>query len=114
MCWCCAPSLPTRNRIGKLSSRLAALAGLTAKIDSDRGLILINGIPVWTRTPGGAVRGLQYVTTDGAVIRPDTIIVDDLETRETARSQAQTDKLKTWLAADALQTAGVGRITLPV
>ena len=88
--------------------RLAALAGLPAKIDSDRGLILINGIPVWTRTPGGAVRGLQYVTIGGTVIRPDTIIVDDLETRETARSQAQTDKLKTWLAADALQTAGRG------
>ena len=72
------------------------------------GLILINGVPVWTRTPKSAVRGLHYVTTDGTVIRPDTIIIDDLETRESASSKYQTDKLDTWLAADALQTGGRG------
>jgi len=88
--------------------RIAAMAGLPAVNDSDRGLTLINGVPVWTRTPGGAVRGLHHVTLTGEVIRPDTIIIDDLETRETARSKMQTDNLATWLAADALQTAGRG------
>ena len=85
--------------------RVAAARDMPVTVDGSLGLVVLNGVPIWTRTPGGAVRGINWVNPDnGEVIRPDVCIIDDLETRETARSKMQTDLIETWLFSDALQT----------
>jgi hypothetical protein len=88
--------------------RWGTIAGVPTRRRGHQRMLLVNGVPVWTRSPGAAVRGLQYVTDDGQVIRPDVIIVDDVETRETARSATQTDVLRRWLTSDAIPTSGQG------
>lgn len=85
--------------------RLGALAGMDVTAVG-RGPVLVNGVPVWTKTPRGAVRGIRHVTPQGGTIRPDTVIIDDIETRETARSAMQTERLERWMSADLFATAG--------
>ncbi len=85
----------------------ARRAGHAAKVDGDQELLVINQTPIWFRSPGGAVRGITWTNpVTGEVIRPNLTIVDDLETRDTARSKEQTTKIRDWLFADALSTAG--------
>ncbi len=86
--------------------RLARLAGISVRMYARRQLALIDGVPVFFRAPGGAVRGLKHVTPDGRVLRPDTAVIDDLETDESARSAMQTERLARWLSADLLGTQG--------
>ena len=85
--------------------RLGALAGMDVTAIG-HGPVIVDGVPVWTKTPKGAVRGIRYVTPFGETIRPDTVIIDDIETRETARSKMQTDRLERWMSADLFATAG--------
>lgn len=85
--------------------RLGSLAGMSVTAIG-HGPVIVDGVPVWTKTPKGAVRGIRYVTATGETIRPDTVIIDDIETRETARSKMQTDRLERWMSADLFATAG--------
>jgi hypothetical protein len=85
--------------------RLGTLAGMDVTAVG-HGPVIVNGVPVWTKTPKGAVRGIRYVTRSGETVRPDTVIIDDIETRETARSKMQTDRLERWMSADLFATAG--------
>jgi len=79
--------------------------GLPYTIDGEQNRMVINGVPIWFRTPGGAVRGINWSNPETSeVVRPDVCIIDDLETRESARSKHQTDVIETWLFSDALQT----------
>jgi len=85
--------------------RVAEQRGLHATHDGSQGLLVVNNVPIWTRTPGAAVRGINWTDPDGDVIRPDLCVIDDLETRQSARSKTQTAQIEEWLFADALQTA---------
>jgi len=85
--------------------RLCQQRGLNVHHDGVLQMLVVEGVPIWTRSPGGAVRGLNWTNPEtGEVVRPDLAIIDDLETRETARSKTQTDNIQTWLFSDALQT----------
>ena len=87
----------------------AAAAGLTAYEQAKKKMVVINGTPVWTRTPGGAVRGINWVNPKtGEVVRPDLAIIDDLETRQSARSAMQTKNIREWLFSDVMQAGGQG------
>ncbi len=86
--------------------RLGALAGMRVVVHARRQLVIVNGVPVWTKTPRGAVRGLKHVTGNGTVVRPDTAVIDDIETRDTARSAEQTKRMERWLESDLFGTAG--------
>ena len=89
--------------------RWAQMAGHVAAEYGDEHMLVINNTPIWTRTPGSAVRGIQWVNPDtGQVVRPNLAVVDDLETRASARSKTQTDNIQTWLFSDVMQTAGQG------
>lgn len=86
-------------------ARVCAMRGIPCQVDGSLGRLVVNGVPIWTRTPGGAVRGLNWTNPDtGEVVRPDLCVIDDLETRETARSKTQTELIGQWLFSDALQT----------
>lgn len=56
----------------------------------------------------GDIRGQQQTLADGSVIRPDYVILDDPQTRESARSPSQTDDRMATLNGDILGLAGPG------
>lgn len=54
----------------------------------------------------GAVRGLSYASPDGGVIRPDLVLLDDVQTRESAKSPTQTTERESIITDDVLGLAG--------
>lgn len=53
-----------------------------------------------------AVRGLQYVTEAGEVLRPDVAVLDDPQTRRSAKSKDQTNTRESLITGDLLYLAG--------
>lgn len=56
----------------------------------------------------GDIRGQQMTLADGSVIRPDYVLLDDPQTRESARSPQQTEDRVATLHGDILGLAGPG------
>lgn len=56
-----------------------------------------------------AVRGLQHVTADGAVLRPDIAVLDDPQTRKSAKSRGQTQSREELVTGDLLYLSGHDR-----
>ena len=56
----------------------------------------------------GDIRGQQATLPDGSVIRPDYVLLDDPQTRESARSTTQNDARIETLYGDVLGLAGPG------
>ncbi len=54
------------------------------------------------------IRGQQYSTIDGRVLRPDLVLIDDPQTRESAQSLKQTVNRMAILNGDVLGLAGPG------
>lgn len=53
-----------------------------------------------------AVRGLQHVTTEGEVRRPDIAVLDDPQTRKSAKSRIQTQTREELVTGDLLYLSG--------
>lgn len=85
---------------------LAPLAGMDVETKLADQMVFINGVPVWLKSPKGKVRGLNHTYSDGRVVRPDLVVLDDLEDEESARSQTQTDHLSDFLFKSVIPTAG--------
>jgi hypothetical protein len=62
------------------------------------------------RTSGitGAIRGLSVSGPNGAIIRPDMVLIDDAQTRDSAKSPTQTSDRESIIADDVLGLAGPG------
>jgi len=58
---------------------------------------------------GADIRGLQYVNAAGEIVRPDLALIDDPQTRESAKSRTQTLDRLGLLQADVLKMAGPGK-----
>lgn len=56
----------------------------------------------------GAMRGMSYMRPDGRIVRPELIIVDDPQTRESAASPGQNNTRLKILSSDILGLAGPG------
>jgi hypothetical protein len=54
----------------------------------------------------GAFRGLNVSGPDGSPMRPDLVVLDDVQTRESARSPAQTAEREAIITGDVLGLAG--------
>ena len=67
-----------------------------------------SGSVIWVCGITGAVRGLSANTPDGEVIRPDLVLIDNAQTRESAKSLAQTAEREMTIAGDVLGLAGPG------
>jgi Phage terminase large subunit (GpA) len=65
------------------------------------GIITVAGIT-------GQIRGMNEVTSDGGLLRPDFVIVDDFQTHESAYSASQCDTRLSVILADILELAGPG------
>lgn len=59
---------------------------------------------------GSGIRGSVVTTSGGEQIRPDCVLIDDPQTRKTARSQAMTQTRLDLLNADILEMAGPTQI----
>ena len=57
----------------------------------------------------GAVRGMHQVASNGEWVRPDFALLDDPQTRESAKSQEQTDDREQIILGDVLGLAGHDR-----
>jgi hypothetical protein len=57
----------------------------------------------------GALRGQARALPDGTVTRPDLVLLDDPQTRKSARSPAQKSERKATVLADVLGMAGPGQ-----
>lgn len=54
----------------------------------------------------GAIKGLNFLSSDGTPIRPDLVLLDDCQTRESAKSPTQTDDRERIICDDVLGLAG--------
>lgn len=63
------------------------------------------------RTSGitAAFRGARSIRSDGSIVRPDLAILDDLQTRESARSPQQCQEILSTIAQDVAGLAGPGK-----
>ena len=64
--------------------------------------VAVVGIP-------GALRGLSHSLTNGEILRPELVIIDDPQTRESAMSPSQSAERAGIVNADVLGMAGPGR-----
>ena len=58
---------------------------------------------------GASMRGLAYTTSDGRKLRPDFVLCDDPQDRESANSVEQTKTRERLIKADMLGMAGAGK-----
>ncbi len=90
---------PTRMEWGALKLVLPSVAGS----ESGGSIIECGGIT------GSVSRGPQHVVTDGTVLRPDFCMIDDFQTRESARSPMQVQNRLDIIEADIGGMAGPDR-----
>ena len=57
----------------------------------------------------GAIKGLSMSGPDGVIMRPDLVLIDDCQTRESAKSPTQTADREAIITDDILNLAGPGR-----
>lgn len=57
----------------------------------------------------GRIRGMKHKRTDGRIVRPELVIIDDPQTRESASSLEQNRKRVATLSGDILGLAGPGK-----
>ncbi len=69
---------------------------------------LAAGAVIATAGITGQIRGLNFRRTDGTVIRPSLVIIDDPQTRESASSPAQCAQRERIINGDILGLAGPG------
>jgi hypothetical protein len=95
------------------------LGGARTEIVWQRKRLILPTMPGPNNEASGAVlhatglqaglRGLSHVTPDGETIRPDLLLVDDPQDRDSARSVVQTAERVAILNGDLLGLAGPGR-----
>jgi hypothetical protein len=55
---------------------------------------------------GSDIRGQQHATRDGEIVRPDLVMIDDPQTRESAHSAMQSQDRESLLSSDVIGMAG--------
>lgn len=54
----------------------------------------------------GAIKGLNMLAPDGTPVRPDMVVIDDAQTRESAKSPTQTEDREQIILSDVMGLAG--------
>ena len=111
----CNPFIALENNGRRKAGQL--YEGKPTLLDWQQDLIVFPSIPpsdLWetsssvivTRAITGAIRGMNHLTASGAVIRPDFILLDDVQTRESARSRIATEERSATIDGDILGLFG--------
>jgi hypothetical protein len=66
----------------------------------------VGGTILVTRAITGAIKGLNHRTDDGTIIRPDFVLLDDVQTRKSAKSITATEDRVQTIDGDVLGLAG--------
>jgi hypothetical protein len=66
----------------------------------------IGGSIIVTRAITGAIKGLNHMLPSGEIIRPDFVLLDDIQTRESAKSLIATEDRMQTVDGDVLGLAG--------
>jgi len=102
-----------------LRAKRMTIAGEPAHMDYSAGRIIYpwhadgerypsRGVVIEPRSITGRLRGTRHVRPDGATVRPDLLVPDDVQTDESAASSRQVRTRLRLLNADALGMAGPG------
>lgn len=57
----------------------------------------------------GRIRGMKHTRPDGRIVRPDLVLLDDVQTEDSARSPSQCDKREKIIAGAVLNVGGPDR-----
>jgi hypothetical protein len=68
-----------------------------------------NGVVIESFGLTGALRGLKHTRPDGTTVRPDIGLLDDVQTRESAKSPSQTQSRLETITGDIAYLAGPGQ-----
>lgn len=68
-----------------------------------------SGAIVETAGITGSIRGMQYTTPGGETLRPDLLVIDDPQTKKSAKSVSQCDDRLETIQGDCLGLAGPGK-----
>lgn len=107
--------LGPNSKYQKQDTQLLDGANTSAQIKADRITLptvsgsLASGATVKTLGLTGSIRGQVVTTLTGETIRPDLVLVDDPQTRESAGSRTQVEQRLKLLNSDVLELAGPGR-----
>lgn len=89
---------PTRIRVGPDEFVFPTIAGSVS-----------SGATLWCRSIGSAIRGVKGRGPGGEVVRPDLVLVDDMQTDESAASPQQCTNRLSWLLGTVRGLSGPGR-----
>jgi hypothetical protein len=68
-----------------------------------------SGSVIVARGMTGAIRGMQHAPGDGTIIRPDMVVIDDPQTKQSARSVSQCAVRLELVEGDVIGLAGPGK-----
>lgn len=111
MCHCFREldGIPGRAPFQRLNGELTKI-----KLTADK--IVFPTIPGWKMSgavimvrPINSVRGLFHKLQDGTVIRPDFVLLDDVQDDQTARSPTACDKILSTIMKSVLKTSGMSK-----
>jgi hypothetical protein len=91
--------------------------GQRTKMTITKHLLILPTIPgsvssgsiIWTSGLLSRIRGRKHKLEDGTILRPDFVLPDDPQTRQSAMSPSQCHKRERILASDVLGLAGPGK-----
>lgn len=111
----CYPIAALENQTKRQSGQTSEGEPTLLRLASDEIIFpSVAGSPVSgsvLRTVGitGAVRGQLVTTRDGKTLRPDLVLIDDPQTRESSKSPTQTDEREALVNGDILGLSGPGQ-----
>jgi hypothetical protein len=70
---------------------------------------LASGTIIGVKGIDGAIRGMKFKRADGSTARPDLCIIDDPQTKESARSMSQSVYRESVISGDIIGLAGPGK-----
>lgn len=105
------------RRMGRVGQKRPLYQGREIEMQIGSDMIVLPDIPgsisagsvlASASLMSASLRGTQYMRSDGAIARPDVVILDDPQTPESARSGPQTEERERIILGDVLKTAGAG------
>lgn len=78
-----------------------------ARLEDTNGILPSSGCVIATRGISSGIRGLKHHT-----MRPDLVLLDDLQTAEDAENPASVDKLLNIIKKDVMNLAGKGKLAV--
>ena len=107
------------KRLGRMNNRARGQTyeGESTYIEWTKGHIVLAAIPdaacsgaiIEVAGMTGSIRGMQFDSPEGETLRPDIVVIDDPQTKRSAKSETQCDDRLETIQGDILGLAGPGQ-----